>query len=345
MLRKWLTTGIKVIRHLFWLGILLYGIGALLAILLVYSVSDELALVGFLAYIFPFVLAPAVLLSPLSLVAKRWRTACLLIPVAALFLWLYGTLFIPKDHDHPSDTPFFTLMTFNLDRETRDHSPVYAVIRQANADIVAVQEVTPPMLAEIEAELADIYPYMALHPANQYRSRGAQGVGILSRYPILEDDYRVIARDYQRVVLEINNTPVALYNVHMVQPLAIRPSRFRFDIHRQEVEFLLSQALADELPVILAGDFNMTDQTDDYQLVKAHFTDAFRKLGWGMGFTYPGESKNPFRLIRLPNIALLRIDYIFYNERDFSLFDIELLASGGSDHRPIRASLGLTSTQ
>ena len=45
------------------------------------------------------------------------------------------------------------------------------------------------------------------------------------------------------------------------------------------------------LPILIAGDFNMTDQTDDYRRLTAKFSDTFREVGWGMGFTFPDAAR------------------------------------------------------
>lgn len=329
-------------KRLVWLAILAYGLGSLAALILLRTISDHFSPVGFLSYVIQFILPPALILLPLCLIWRRWLLAATLLPAVAAFVWLYGGLFLPTQADARPAGPQLAVMTFNIDKDADSYTQIFEIIRTTDADIVAVQEIQPDTAEQIEAEFADLYSYMALHPQAERRSRNddhlgrGQGVGILSRYPILEDDYVQLERDYQRIVIDVNGTPIALYNVHLVQPLATRPGRFHFEDHTSEVNAVLARAESETIPVILAGDFNMTDQTDDYQLVADQYADTFREVGRGMGFTYPGKPKNPFNWIRLPNMALLRIDYIFHDDY-FSVFEVDVMDSGGADHRPILA--------
>jgi vancomycin resistance protein VanJ len=71
------------------------------------------------------------------------------------------------------------------------------------------------------------------------------------------------------------------------------------------------------LPVIVAGYFNMTDETQDYYRVQKVMQDSFRKSGFGFSFTWPHgwelkllvKSSN-WRL----NYRVCLIDYIWYSK-------------------------------
>lgn len=96
---------------------------------------------------------------------------------------------------------------------------------------------------------------------------------------------------------------------------------------------LLSQK--DDGAVILLGDFNTTDLDENYRRITTNYQDAFREVGWGLGFTNPDWSTEQARE-GLPFISLYqRIDYVFYN-RAFTALDARVWpSSGGSDHRPL----------
>ena len=98
---------------------------------------------------------------------------------------------------------------------------------------------------------------------------------------------------------------------------------------------------------MIVGDFNMTDQSDDYWRIAARYRDTYREVGWGMGFTFPDFSMVraiPGRLSMLNFIRpMARIDYVFHND-DFQAVEAHVWpSSGGSDHRPLYAVLALTS--
>ena len=87
--------------------------------------------------------------------------------------------------------------------------------------------------------------------------------------------------------------------------------------------------------VLIAGDFNITDQSADYQRITVVYDDSYKQVGYGMGTTFPAHI--PF----LP--SLLRIDYVFHSE-DFTPLQADVLySSGGSDHRPLVVELALHS--
>ena len=54
----------------------------------------------------------------------------------------------------------------------------------------------------------------------------------------------------------------------------------------------------DALPLIVIGDFNLTDQQSLYTSLTRHLRDAHREGGWGMGFTF-----TPLPAARPPDVA------------------------------------------
>ncbi len=58
-------------------------------------------------------------------------------------------------------------------------------------------------------------------------------------------------------------------------------------------------------PLILAGDFNITDREPAYRDLSNGLTDAWRKVGAGLGSTWRPS------LLMGQQVGLLRIDYLF----------------------------------
>ena len=110
-------------------------------------------------------------------------------------------------------------------------------------------------------------------------------------------------------------------------------------MHTHAVEDLLNRALAEQAPVIMLGDFNMTDRFHVYRLITQHFTDAYRGVGAsGFGFSYP-HGKRAW----LP--PLVRLDYLFYSPAFTGLSSELWPQSGSSDHRPLLTRLALMGSQ
>ena len=58
-------------------------------------------------------------------------------------------------------------------------------------------------------------------------------------------------------------------------------------------------ATSEDLPVILAGDFNAPAQGKVARLFASKFQDAHLNAGGGFGFTFPGVTRNPLSLLAL----------------------------------------------
>lgn len=81
-------------------------------------------------------------------------------------------------------------------------------------------------------------------------------------------------------------------------------------------------------PVIMAGDFNFTPDSQSYDLMKAHWVDAASLFQDDPASTYP--SNNPVK----------RIDYVFLSRNaDWEIIDVEVLGLSHSDHLPIVAKV------
>lgn len=276
----------------------------------------------------------SLLLVPLCLLAHRWwTTLLLLLPVAAL-AWTYGPRLLSPREPPKLDTAL-SLLTFNIQAETRDLEPLVEIIRDTDADVVALQELSKEAAEHFDAALADTYPYRALHPQTDNHA----GQGILSRYPISEDTYWrnediEASLGHQRVELDVNEQPLVVFNTHPVPPFAFERG-WNFDAHRREIEIVLARATDETAPTVLVGDFNMTDQFDEYELITTNYGDAFDDAGAGLGFTYPQGR-------RLPLPPTVRLDYVFYNEGLQPLEAHVGRRSGSSDHKPLYVRLGFT---
>lgn len=270
------------------------------------------------------------ILSPLALILALVLRNQLLLVLLALpvltFALDYGGQFIPRSAAQAADQTELRLMTYNLLRSNPNTDVTTAIIRQSGADVIALQELTPPQAEAFKAALSDLYPYQAFHP-----QEGFSGQGVLSRYPILSDEFWQIHLGHQRVELEIEGKRVALYNAHPIHPfIGGFPNFYRPGDRANEIEVLLTRTAAESIPVLLVGDFNLSDQESLYQQITARFGDAYRQVGWGMGFTFP--------TIGLP---LARIDYVFHSAAFTPLEARVLPDGGGSDHLPLWVKLGL----
>jgi vancomycin resistance protein VanJ len=128
--------------------------------------------------------------------------------------------------------------------------------------------------------------------------------------------------------------PLTVINIHGV--------RTGWTVRHREVEEMLSgDVLSEQGPVILGGDFNTTDQSQTYHLVKRYLANTHDDAGCGFGFTFPARSRHLGRLslFELLFPPLLRIDHIFYSRHFTVLKSCTASDSVGSDHLPVVAEL------
>jgi endonuclease/exonuclease/phosphatase (EEP) superfamily protein YafD len=329
-----------------WLAIGAYGvITALWASLkLVDSTWLPVEIISSLA---PLLLLPSLLFVPLSLWRRRWPVVLVSLPAAATFLLGYGGFFLPRSVQKPATQPL-RFLTYNVHAESVDVQPMLDVIRVTDADIVALQEVSPAMATALAAHMADEYPYQALHPNFD---NPIFGQGVLSRYPIVEDEYWVISLGHQRVKIDRMGTPLVLYNTHPVHPFLLEQGKiFDMQPHQREMQEVLRRAALDDGEVLVAGDLNMTDQASDYARLAAQFHDTYREVGWGLGWTFPDFTQPDAQPVKTPLLSafgrpMARIDFIFHNGALHPVSARVWPTSGGSDHRPIVAEFADDSTQ
>ncbi|MCS7060250.1 MAG: endonuclease/exonuclease/phosphatase family protein [Anaerolineae bacterium] len=321
-----------------------YGLSTAALLGLDQLAGEELPVIGLFNTLLPAFLLPALILAVLWLGARRWKLALLLTPAIATLVTGYGALFLPRSAPLPAG-PQFSVLTFNLHAERVALTPLLDVIRAADADIVALQELSPEAAQVFRTHLGDRYPYQALHlhPINP-----VMGQGILSKAPVRDSMYWRVEMWHQRAVVTVHGIEVAVYNVHPHIPFVRGPNGLAFDAGRRERDIadILRRAERENKPVILAGDFNMSDRSAHYRLVTARYRDAFRETGWGFGFTFPDFSSPtaaPRGLPRmtLPVPLLTRIDYVFYSDHFQAVETRVWPSAGGSDHRPVLARLAL----
>lgn len=228
------------------------------------------------------------------------------------------------------------VMTFNVGLGISSVDRITQVLTEQSAEIVGVQEAIPDQINHFNSQLRNQYPYQTFDPKGT-------GVGLLSRYEIVEESWLqppTNGRPMLHAQLDINDEIVHVFVAHVSWPTILRTSTSQFPhgLHEygqaKEVYFLQQQAEAVSGPVIMMGDFNMSDQSHSYKELTANFGDAFRDGGWGLGFTFPNYRTVLGQEIETP---ILRIDYIFYDEvLDIQQAEVTCFENG-SDHCALRA--------
>jgi endonuclease/exonuclease/phosphatase (EEP) superfamily protein YafD len=221
------------------------------------------------------------------------------------------------------------VMSFNINVENTQTAAVVQSIRSVNPDVVVVIEVTPPMMASINAELNSILPY-------NFRSPGG-GLGILSKLPLQSPRGEKFAgSDATNLVTTISyqNKAIKMIGTHPLVP--IKPDRFvKRNQHLQSIGNYLKNT---QESMILLGDFNLTPWSPYYRKLIGTTGLHNTRLGFGILPTWIRPAthvKYPFWLIPLINIP---IDHIFVSQ-DIKVARTYIGNNGNSDHAPIISEL------
>jgi len=293
----------------------------------------------------PFWFLPLLVLAPVVLLLSRSRPAKVLICVPCLlFVALYGDRFLPSAAAAPNSErrTAFTVMTYNVTRGEPGTEVILSIIEGEGADIVALQEVSRKV-AEAVSGLSDRYPYQAWHPTDT----GYAGCAVLSRFPISEDEAFPLVDGMhlsQRLVLDVGDERIHFFNVHLQPPQMLGerlagtqlfvPTSYDTTIQDRELALLLEEVDRVEGPVVVVGDFNMTEGSPGHSELTRRLVDAYQEAGWGFGHTFPDKEA---RSIPTP-FPLLRIDYVFHSGDMFTQ-RAQVGDHGGPDHRYLTAEL------
>jgi endonuclease/exonuclease/phosphatase (EEP) superfamily protein YafD len=240
-----------------------------------------------------------------------------------------------------------TVMTFNTLAWQREGRDVEASIAKAEPDIVGMQEIGPRGARHLATVFADRLPYHFITD-----SPSSSGAAVLSRFPLRDAvAFQASPRGHwwQRTTVDTPAGPITYLNVHTRIP-HIRtthrklsgwrmPLEFHAEVRRDEVRKLVAMLDKIDGPIVVAGDFNMTERSPDYRLLAARLRDAYRSAGAGLGHTFPAAGSFP-RAFPAP-CPMLRLDYVWHSSEFTPAFAVRGDA-GHSDHHPIVVGLRWT---
>ncbi len=279
-------------------------------------------------------LLPAFPLFLLALYLRRYWSLLLSGVLVAAFMYLFGPLFLPQMPvactPSAHECTMLRMITYNTCGNSVNPDDLLALIQDTGADIVALQENTVEQRIALERELGESHPYQVLYEFDLVSS-----IGLVSRYPVLDHklfylQYGVLP--YLRATLDLDGLPLTVVVAHMPTPALGRQG---YHIRANGDSVALAMMIKPDVPTLLLGDFNTTDQSSAYRpLLEAGLYDAFREAGWGFGSTFPAVSRSKW----IPGIPVVRIDYIWHTEH-FATARAWVGPDLGSDHLPLIADL------
>jgi len=275
----------------------------------------------------PFLL-PALLLAPLVYSAKSWWlrgavTAATTLVLTAIMGFRVAMPMVAPDRGD------LRLLTFNVHRQHVDPERLAQFIATVNPDVIALQDWAA----------ADQEPVFA---GTGWTVRREGELLVASKYPI----GRITPLDFADVSgnapkaergaaacfeLLAPAGPINLINVHLASPhsglttiIEDQGHALAENVQRRWSESEMVRDLADRTPepLLLAGDFNTTDDSPIFREHWGDFTDAFGDRGSGFGYTY------------LIDHTQLRIDHILTSQ-SWKPIRCWVGPELGSPHRPL----------
>lgn len=331
---------LRLVWFLVQLGIALYGLGMIAYLVAEAVAGEEVSLVGFFGNFFPWLAWGGFIFSLVALFSRlRKLLIALQLPGIILFVILYGELFWPQSTPATPGPPL-TAATFNIHAHS-DPDAAAEALAALDADLLGIEELSSTHVPAIEARLARRYPYQALYAKEPYdgsKPPPLSGVGLLSRYPIL--DHEAILTDYRmrhmRATVNVDGVPVTIYVIHPDNPTFMPPHHYDTTRRTSTFDVVLPRIAAETNPVLVLCDCNMTDRSQDYRNMARLLNDSFREAGWGMGFTFSANTG------LIP--PAIRIDYVWHSDEFIARDAYVGEDNGPSDHYPVVAELALRDT-
>ena len=287
--------------------------GALVVLSLVHALAPQrsglLALSQILA---PHLFAVLVLAIPFAFRRHAWVLRVVIGLAVLIGVVRFGDGVVSVPRTASSGALNVRALSWNLEFGQVRGTDLLAVLGAADADIVALQELTPELgaLVATDPALRRRFPHQHLVPRP-----GVRGIGLLSAYPIVECESGT-RPEMVFVRLDVGGRVLNVLNAH---PLPARMPALGgvvvgFDAERRDRDLRrlrdrLEVPLSRQELVLVLGDYNVTDREPAYLDFVTGLRDAHREVGFGTG-----SSWRPGVLEQLP-FGLLRIDYVFSGPR------------------------------
>ena len=278
--------------------------------------------VRWISYLTPWLSGLLLILSVVSVVLrKRALGVCMLVP-GMLLAYPYAHQFIPSQIDVSANQTLYKVMTYSKMGRNHDIGAVARVVLKEKPDILFMQEITEEDAGELIRLMSGTYADPLSFIADDHYGL------ILSRYTVisrLQKGDGSLAAD-----IFLPEGRIRVWNVHLQKSLSST------DIQYKLVEQLAERVGKEDGPVLVAGDFNATVLNGPYVVIRNQLDNAFEKVGFGFGFTFPSPARRSGILT-----PFMRIDHIFYNSRFTAHQAYVVHDAGGSDHYPVVALMSL----
>jgi endonuclease/exonuclease/phosphatase (EEP) superfamily protein YafD len=273
---------------------------------------------------FPFHFAVGLLAVAALLAARRRRTwalataALAAFPAAQVAPWYFAPGAAAAAE---TAMPGVKLLVSNVYYANRESRRLLDLVAEEDPDVAGLIEVNQRWLNEL-SELRARYPYRYAVPDERF-----VGLALYSRLPLASARTEHFGGSTPAIVVTLGTASgdLVLVLAHPTPPISASVIQRRNEQVRALAEFVRDAAV----PVVIAGDLNMTMWNPGYRPLAETAGLSNARAGRGVGPTWPS-----FWRLGVP------IDHVLATD-DVEFRNFRVLRDIGSDHRPIAAEFAL----
>ena len=216
-----------------------------------------------------------------------------------------------------------------------------------NADIICIQEFFDDNKNALHYNNIDYFiknGYFVSFHGNERHPNGTRwGMAILSKYRIINSQPILLSENGFNGAfycdITVGSDTLRILNIHLESLEAkqkIKHIRFTLTemdriskLHLDQLEKIIGEVENSPYRVIIAGDFNQTQFSYHYKLMKRNFMNAFEEGGFDINST-----------VKIFSLPFIKIDHIFYTGSPLGVVKFQILKNPNlytSDHKPVKA--------
>ena len=238
-----------------------------------------------------------------------------------------------EPRDPTPGVPHYVFKSYNVESHQENDTPTVEAVGAGNADIVALQEVTPEWETVLRARYAEQYPHQL------YQSKpGAAGLAVLAKFPVRDGGWHPGARSEWppgwHVLVDTPSGTLQLLDVHLRSAHTgngnVVSSYLKTNQDHAHQMALFYEDCGEDYPTLVMGDFNEETSGGGVKFLESH---GFRNA---LPLYHPGQYT--WRHKSVANQFTQTLDHILFDYR-FEPLNAWVQRIGNSDHIPVLAHL------
>ncbi len=263
-------------------------------------------------------------ISLLTLMTKQKSLIAISLTCLAIHGFAIVRAYQPIETANP-DGDTWAMLTMNVLTSNSDTDSIANAILSADADLVALLEISEDQHDQVMPLLGERYPFTTF----ELQERGNFGIGLISRRPL--EDAEVFQLNSNINSIQVRWNEMAIIATHPLPPMGARKFASRNEHLR-----LLAQRVAEhrqekpDMPMIVMGDLNVTPWSPIFRDFQS--TSGLHRAACGLGATptwYARGRRFVYGLV---------LDHVLISD-DLQVHDHRVGASMGSDHRGVAVKL------